>query len=291
MIVWNRKKMLLPLSLLILVCCSSFAWAIEWRLTLSPFLGVMPAAENGHFTSSTWEAFNPDRGYVFVTVMESNEKSNKAPLTGGGELGLEAWLSTHWGLSLRVGLAPITLVSRNLYRLDYMWYDGDTGLEKRDNEQPANMNRYWLDLSLNYRLILGNRWAAIIGAGVGLHHLEGRIDQDFGWAATIIADQYYMDFFLLPLAAEFKHSFVAGQLGLSLEYRLTRTLTARFGLSGWLAEEIRVPYLLAEDGPFSGLLGHIELINANGLLNAEQLHRYALNPSTLRFIVGISLWL
>lgn len=278
--------------LLLFMIAPRFVQSVEWRLGFSPFFGLSPQAAENKYSSSTWEAYNEARGYVYVTLMESNDTGYKvAPSLVGGEVSLTGWLTHTWGISLSAGFSPFFQSVQNQYKLDYLWYDGETAQRYSYSDQRSRLTRLWADLALNRRFYMGNRTGLVVRAGLGLHHLSGQVTHEYGWAATTIADSYHVDYFLLPLNAAFEHTFLTGQAGLTIEYRLSRVITGQIGVTGWLAKEIHVPYQLDENRVYRGLEGHLLLSNPVDLLSDDIRGTYTINPSALRFQAGFSFWL
>lgn len=276
---------------LVILLSSLPVQAVEWRLFFNGGCSLKTNLPSPNWTSTSWEAVD-EEGFVFVTLLESNEtKYNQSPLYTV-ELGLEAWLSPQWGLSLLCGYSPMHHKATNQYKLDFMWYDDDTGYEYRLFPSSGNLNRFTVDLLLNHRLFLGDRSSLLLSAGIGGHRFFGSVERDFGLAAAGSADRYYVDFFKLPLRAESGKIHLIGQARLAFEYRITRVITGRVGLSYWFGGMIDVPYRLANEGSkILGLEGHMVLNDAEGLLEEEELQSYALDPRALRLTAGLSIFL
>ncbi len=265
--------------------------AVEWHLTFNGGSSLSTNQPKANQSSVAWEA-KDEGGFVFVTILESNETRYDKPPLYTFELGLEAWLSQQWGLSLICGYTPMHQKTTNQYRFDFIWYDDESGFEYRLFSTSSNLNRFYADLLLNHRLFLGDRSSLLLSAGIGAHRFSGRIERDFGWAAAAIGDRYYVDFFKLPLRAETKQIHWIGQARAAFEYRLSRVVTGRVGIAYWFGGAIDVPYRLYDEGnDIVGEEGHMALTDVAGLLNENELQKYVLDPKALRLTIGLSIWL
>jgi len=266
------------------------AHSVEWRLTITPAVSLGLSEQPGNYSSSSWEG--SDQGFVYITMMESNETIYQKQAQMAFDLGLEAWLTSQWGLILQGGFSPLTQKSSSQNNLDFIWYDDETGYRYRSFDTRSSLNRFWLDFLLSHRLFIGQRLGIILSAGLGLHHLDGQVQREYGWAATLKeGQQAYFDYFQLPLVADISKSIAVGQLSASLEYRLTRTVVGRVGIAYWLASTFEVPYRMEEGQTYYGAEGHMVLSQPAGLLSNEELQTYTFDPSALRFTFGISFWL
>ncbi len=285
-----QKKIVL--SLILIGWLPISVKALEWRLYMGAGLGTTFGKQPALTGSSSWEA--SEDGFVYISMMEKNETVFSGNASWYNlNLGLESWLSSQWGLSLTAGWVPTSrLRVDNQYRLDFLWYDGEAGYRRRMYSSAGNVNRFHVDLLLNRRFFLGYRLSAIASAGAGLHRFNGRFDRDLGWAATASGERYYFDLFRLPLRAEISDIRLVGQLGLAVEYRLSRTLSGRLGISCWLAKSFRVPYrLLDETQSYIGQEGHLVLTDVRDLLSERELQSVTIDPGALRLVAGLSLWL
>ncbi len=276
--------------LLLAVIFTQPSYSVEWRLTLKLGPGFFLEEPPATISSASWQA--QDQGFVFITMMESNEVTFNQPSGLTLDLGLEAWITPRWGIMLQGGYAPVSQSASNQYKLDFMWFDDESGWRYRTFDTASRLNRLFFDLLLSHRQFFGYRTSTIFNAGLGLHHFHGRLRRNYGWAAAISGDAYHFDYFILPLQAEFADTRLVAQLGAAFEYRLSRTIVGRLGVSWWYGHSFKVPFHVAdEQTKYYGIEGHMVLNDARGLLSADELNAFTLNPSALRFTAGISFWL
>lgn len=281
------KKAILVLLLAVFPFMSR---AVEWRLSIHGAYGQTLLKADENVSSDSWQALEND--FVFLTLMESNTTWFSKPELVSIALGIEAWLTPRWGISLQGGYAPAYQDVDHQYNLDFQWFDGEEGFRYRILNAKAELERIFFDLQLHYRLLMGYRMAALFSAGFGLHHFSGMVQHEYGYADTAWGEQYYFDYFVLPLQAELSRTQLVGQLGITWEYRITRTLVGRVGMAWWTAGKSHIPFVLDDQGEqYLGREGHLLLLDAKGLLGEEKLQTYTLDPSALRFTIGLSLWL
>lgn len=229
------------------------------------------------------------KNFGFIVSNESNRAGYSSAAHAAGEIGLLVWLTPDWGFSLQAGLAGMNLEAENEFRLDWTWFDGDTGDRFQLRKSTGRLARYWLEAMLNKRIFLSRSSALVFGVGGGIQRFSGSLAREAGWTEALETEtNYYIDWFLLPLAADVKASRLTGRIGLDLEQRLGRWFTLQTGLIWRFSALFRVPWRLQQRGSLAGIEGNLLLEDTLAGLEYER-ELLELRPSGLHLHVGLQL--